>query len=322
MRLSKRLAIAAAFAAAAMASHAFPDRPITVVVPYAAGGSTDVLARMLVDAMGKDLGQAVVVENLGGAGGTLGTAKVARAPKDGYTVLMHNMAIATAPALYPKLNYDVLKDLEAVSLLGDVPMILVRSKRFAPPSVGQLVSSMKEKPGSVNFAHAGTGATSHLCALLFSQATGTTSTLVPYRGTGPALTDLVAGNVDVICDQPVATGPHIQSGALVPYALSGEERLASMPTVPTFAQAGLRNFNPVVWHGMYVPKGTPGAVVARLNKAVQSALGRPELVQRFQDMGVVIPSRDRQTAQAAQALTNAELKRWDPIIKAVGIKAD
>jgi tripartite-type tricarboxylate transporter receptor subunit TctC len=322
MRLSKKLAVAAIVAAATLTSHAFPDRPITVVVPYAAGGSTDVLARILVDAMGKDLGQAVVVENLGGAGGTLGTAKVARAPKDGYTVLMHNMAVATAPALYAKLSYDVQKDLEAVSLLGDVPMILVRSKRFAPASIAQLVAQMKEKPGGVNFAHAGTGATSHLCAILLSQATGTTSTLVPYRGTGPALTDLVAGNVDIICDQPVATGPHIQSGALIPYAVSGEERLASLPAVPTFAQAGLKNFNPVVWHGMYVPKGTPSDVVARLNKAVQASLSRPELIQRFQDMGVVIPARERQTPQAAQNFTNAELKRWEPIIKALGVKAD
>jgi tripartite-type tricarboxylate transporter receptor subunit TctC len=325
MHLASQLALAVTLACAAGASQAYPDRPVTVVVPYAAGGSTDVLARILADALGKDLGQAVVVENVGGAGGTLGTSKVARSSKDGYTILMHNMAVATAPALYSKLGYDVQKDLEAVSLLGDVPMILVRSKRFAPATLAQLTAFMKEKPGGVNFAHAGIGATSHLCAMLFSQAAGTTSTLVAYRGTGPALQDLVAGNVDVICDQPVATGPHIQSGALGPYAVSavsGEERLASLPAVQTFAQAGLPNFNPVVWHGLYVPKGTPAGVVARLNKAVQAALSRPELVQKFQDMGVVIPPLARQTPQAAQAFTLSELKRWEPIIKAVGVKAE
>jgi tripartite-type tricarboxylate transporter receptor subunit TctC len=322
MRKINKAAVASLLALASFASSAFPDRPITVVVPYAPGGSTDVLARVLVDVLAKDLGQPVVVENLGGAGGTIGTAKVARSNKDGYTVLLHNMAVATAPSLYSKLPYDISKDLEAVALIADVPMILVRSKRYAPATLSQLVDDMKARPGAVNFAHAGVGATSHLCAILFSQATKTASTLVPYRGTGPALTDLLAGSVDVICDQPVATGPHIQAGGLVPYAISGDKRLPVLPNAPTFAEAGLKDFQPVVWHGMYVPKGTPAAVVTRLNKAVQTALDRPELVKRLNELGAEVPSQDRRTTQVAQSFTLAEVARWAPILKAAGAKAD
>ena len=312
------LSIASASAAAAD----FPSRAVTIVVPYAAGGSTDVLARLFADAMSKDLGQPVIVENAGGAGGTIGTGKVVRAPKDGHTVLLHNMAVATAPALYSKLGFDVAKDLDAVALLGEVPMILVRNKNFAPATLSELTQAMKDKPGTVNFAHAGVGATSHLCALLFSQSTGTTSTLVPYRGTGPALLDVLAGNVDVICDQPVATGPHIRSGALLPYAIATGERLPSLPNVPTFEEAGVKDFNLAVWHGMYVPSGTPPEVVNRLNQSVQNAMNSAELSQRLSDMAVIPPAKAQLSPQAAREYTEAEIKRWDPIIKAAGAKAD
>lgn len=323
MNAMKKLVLASAWVALSTAAlAAYPDRPITVIVPYAAGGSTDVLARVLADAMGRDLGQPVIVENQGGAGGTIGTAKVTRAPKDGYTVLLHNMAVATAPALYNKLGYDVTKDLNAVALLGDVPMILVRSKHFAPATLAELTKAMKDKPDSVNFAHAGIGATSHLCALLFAQATGTRATLVPYRGTGPALQDMVAGNVDVICDQPVATGPHIQAGTLLPYAVATAARLPSLPNVPTFAEAGLQDFKLAVWHGLYLPGGTPPEVVDRLNRAARAALASPDVVQRFKDMAVIAPPPERQTPQAARDHILAEVTRWEPIIKAAGVRAD
>ena len=309
-------------AVSAMAAVAFPTKPVTIVVPYSAGGSTDVLARVLAEALTRDLGQQVIVDNVGGAGGTIGTSKVVRAFNDGHTIMLHNMGIATAPALYSKLPFDVTKDLEPISLVGDVPMILVRNKSFAPSTVADLIKLMKAKPGEVKFAHAGIGATSHLCAMLITQTTDTTVTMVPYRGTGPALLDLVAGNVDMICDQPVATGPHIQSGALKAYAMATKERISTMPEVPTFAESGMSGFELSVWHGIYAPKGTSPDKIQRLNKAVRVALSDPILVKRFTDMGVVIPNADRLQPETLGRHTVSEINRWAPVIKTAGAKAE
>ncbi|WP_431049313.1 tripartite tricarboxylate transporter substrate-binding protein [Roseateles sp. L2-2] len=312
----------AAMALATAASAAYPDKPITMVIPYATGGSTDVIGRLIAEAMTRDLGQQVIVENAGGAGGTIGTAKVARAAPDGYTVLLHNMGIATAPALYPKLTFDANKDLVPISLAGDVPMILVGNKNFAPATVAEVIKQMKAKPGEVRFAHAGVGATSHLCAMLFSQTTNTTVTMVPYRGTGPALQDVIAGNVDLICDQPVATGPHVAAGALKAYAMATKARVPQLPNVPTFAESGLPGFELAVWHGVYAPKGTPAAVITRLNTALRNALADANVAKRFQEMGVVPPQGDRLKPEALGAQTAAEIKKWDPVIKAAGAKAE
>lgn len=306
----------------ATAVAAYPEKPITLVVPYAAGGSTDVLARVLAEFMSRDLGQQVLVDNAGGAGGTIGTGKVVRAQNDGYTLLLHNMGIATAPALYAKLAFDVTKDLEPIALAGDVPMILVRNKNFAPATVADLIKHMKAKPGDVKFAHAGVGATSHLCAMLLNQTADTTVTMVPYRGTGPALQDVISGNVDVICDQPVATGPHIQAGLLKAYAMATKARIPTLPDVPTFAESGLPGFELAVWHGIYAPKGTPPALIERMNKAVRVALSDPTVVKRFTDMGVTIPRGDRLKPEILREHTTAEIKRWTPVIKAAGAKAE
>jgi len=313
---------AISMAVATAASAAYPDKPITMVIPYATGGSTDVIGRLIAEAMTRDLGQQVIVENAGGAGGTIGTAKVVRAPADGYTILLHNMGIATAPALYPKLTFDATKDLAPISLAGDVPMILVGNKDFAPATVAEVIKQMKAKPGEVRFAHAGVGATSHLCAMLFSQTTNTTVTMVPYRGTGPALQDVIAGNVDLICDQPVATGPHVASGALKAYAMATKARVSQLPNVPTFAEGGLPGFELAVWHGVYAPKGTPAAVVTRLNTALRHALADANVVKRFQEMGVVAPQGERLKPQALGVQTASEIKKWDPVIKAAGAKAE
>lgn len=301
---------------------AYPSKPIGMVVPYAPGGSTDVLARVLAEAMARELGQAVVVENIGGAGGTIGTAKVVRAAADGHTVLLHNMGIAIAPALYKKLNFDVTRDLEPVALSGDVPMIMVRQPRFAPASVGELIQFMKTHPGDVKIAHAGIGATTHLCALLFTQATGTQATLVPYRGTGPGLTDLLAGNVDLICDQPVSTISYLQAGSLKPYAVATKDRLAILPSVPTFAEAGLPNFKLSVWHGLYVPKGTPSAVIERLNQALRAALAQPAVAKRLGEMGIVLPQGERLSPAALAQHTSDEIRNWTQILGAAGLQLD
>lgn len=322
MRSFRQTALALALTASSLAAMAFPTKPITIVVPYAAGGSTDVLARVLAETMTRDLGQQVIVENAGGAGGTIGTSRVTRAANDGHTLLLHNMGIATAPALYSKLTFDVKKDLEPVALAGNVPMILVANKKFGPANLADFIKQMKAQPGAVKFSHAGIGATSHLCAMLINQTLATTVTMVPYRGTGPALQDLVAGNVDVICDQPVATGPHIQSGMLKAYAMATKERLGTMPDVPTFSEAGMPGFELAVWHGLYAPKGTPASVIERLNKAMRVAFSEPGLIKRFQDMGVVIPQGDQLKPETLGQHTAAEIKRWDPVIKAAGAKAE
>lgn len=322
MRSFTQTVLVAALATASLAATAFPTKPVTIVVPYAAGGSTDVLARVLAEAMARDLAQPVIVENAGGAGGTIGTARVTRAQNDGHTLLLHNMGVATAPALYSKLSFDVKKDLEPIALAGDVPMILVRNKNFAPATLADLIKKLKAEPGTVKFAHAGIGATSHLCAMLINQTLGTTVTMVPYRGTGPALQDLIAGNVEVTCDQPVSTGPHIQAGLIKAYAMATKERLATMPDVPTFSEAGMPGFELAVWHGLYAPKGTPAAVIERLNKAARAAFAEPALIKRFNDMGVVIPQGDRLKPEALRQQTSSEIQRWAPVIKAAGAKAE
>jgi tripartite-type tricarboxylate transporter receptor subunit TctC len=320
IRFSK-VAACAALALASGVAMAFPEKPIVMVVPYAAGGSTDVLARILAESMSRDLGQQVVVENVGGGGGTIGTTKVVRARNDGYTILLHNMGIATAPALYDNLGFDPRSDLDPVALAGDVPMILVRNKNFAPSTVPDLIKYMKGHPGAVNLAHAGVGATSFLCALLFTQTANVKATLVPYRGTGPALQDLVAGNVDMICDQPVATGPHIKSGSLKPYAMATAERISIMPDVPTFKEQGLDNFQLSVWHGIYAPKDTPKDVIERLNKSIRTAFSESALTKRFKDMGVIIPEPARLLPTALGEHLKKEIDRWNPVIKASGAKA-
>lgn len=322
MNSFRKLLIAIAAGALSLAASAFPMKPVTMVVPYAPGGSTDVLARVLAEAMARDLGQPVVVENIGGAGGTIGTAKVVRAPIDGHTVLLHNMGVAIAPALYNKLGFDVTKDLEPIALAGDVPMILVRNPHFTPATVEELIKHMRAKPGDTKFAHAGVGATSYLCAVLFNQAANTTAILVPYRGTGPALIDLLAGTVDIICDQPVSTNQYLQAGSLKPYAVATKERLGILPTVPTFAESGLPGFQLAVWHGLFAPKGTPAAVVDRLNKAARSALASPTVVKRLSEMGVIVPQGDRLLPSALQQHMSNEVKKWGQVLSAAGAKLE
>lgn len=321
-KLAKNILAVALAAVSLAAAAAYPDKPIMMVVPYAPGGSTDVLARVLAEVMTRDLGQQVVVDNTGGAGGTIGTSKVTRAAADGYTLLLHNMGIATAPALYAKLPFDATRDLEPIGLAGDVPMILVRNRNFEPATVADLIKHMKAKPGAVRFAHAGVGATSHLCAMLFNQTADTTSTMIPYRGTGPALQDVLAGNVDLICDQPVATGPHMQAGLIKPYAIATKARVPTLPEVPTFGEAGLSGFELAVWHGLYAPKGTPAAIVERLNASLRHALADRGVVKRFGEMGVMLPQGDRLRPEALRAHTVAEVRKWAPVIKAAGAKAE
>lgn len=303
----------------AAAAEEFPGKSVTMIIPYPAGGSTDVLGRIVAGSMSNFLKQQVVVENVGGAGGTVGAGRVARAAADGYTVLFHNMAHATAPSLYSKLPYDPQTSFEPVGSVADVPMILVAKKDFPANNYEELVKHARANPGKIMFANAGIGATSHLCGVLFTSVTKLDMLLVPYKGTGPALNDLVGGHVDMICDQPASTTGWIQKGNIKAIALATKERLPTLKDVPTFEESGLKNFELAVWHGMYVPQGTPAAVVTKLNAALQAALKDPAVVAKFDGLGAVPPSTALQTPEGLRSHLKSEVGRLGNALRNAGV---
>ena len=312
-----------ALALAATAAHAqYPTKPVTIVVPFAAGGPTDTVARSIGQAMEKSLGTNVIVENKPGAGGTIGVADVARAPADGYRILIHHIGMATAPSLYRKLPFDPLKDLEYVGLINDVPMTLLVRNTLPVNSVKELIAYTKTNKDKMTLANAGIGAASHLCGLLFQQAIETDLTTVPYKGTAPAITDLIGGQVDILCDQTTNTTEQIKGGKVKALALTAPKRLESLKDLPTSAEAGLPGFELSIWHGMYAPKGTPKPVVDKLVAALQTALKDPALNKRFSDLGATTVTVDKQTPDALGKHLKAEIDKWSPIIKKAGVYAD
>jgi tripartite-type tricarboxylate transporter receptor subunit TctC len=315
-------AVAAATLTAPAAAQSYPTRPVTIVVPFAPGGPTDIVARSVAQAMEKSLGGTVVVENKPGAGGTLAVADVARAPADGYRLLVHHIGMSTAPALYRKLPFDPLKDFEYIGLINDVPMTLLVRPGLPVTSVKELTAYVKTNRDKVTLANAGLGAASHLCGLLFQQAIATDLTTVPYKGTAPAMADLLGGQVDILCDQTTQTTPQILSGKLRALAITSPRRLDTLKDVPTAAEAGLPGFELSVWHGMYAPKGTPKPVADKIVASMQAALKDPDLVKRFTDLGSVIVAPDRQTPDALGKYLKTEIDKWAPIIKKAGEYAD
>ena len=312
-----------ALALAATAAHAqYPTKPVTIVVPFAAGGPTDTVARSIGQAMEKSLGTNVIVENKPGAGGTIGVADVARAPADGYRILIHHIGMATAPSLYRKLPFDPLKDLEYVGLINDVPMTLLVRNTLPVNSVKELIAYTKTNKDKMTLANAGIGAASHLCGLLFQQAIETDLTTVPYKGTAPAITDLIGGQVDILCDQTTNTTEQIKGGKVKALALTAPKRLESLKDLPTSAEAGLPGFELSIWHGMYAPKGTPKPVMDKLVAALQTALKDPALNKRFSDLGATTVTADKQTPDALGKHLKAEIDKWSPIIKKAGVYAD
>ncbi|KQT11435.1 tripartite tricarboxylate transporter substrate-binding protein [Ramlibacter sp. Leaf400] len=313
---------AALLALGVSAQDAFPRKPITMVVPFAAGGPTDVVTRALGQAMTASLGQPVVVENKLGAGGTVAAAHVARAAPDGYTLLIHHNGMATAPALYRKLQYTPLNDFEFVSQVIDVPMTLIGRKDLPAANLQELIAYLKANTAKVNVAHAGLGAVSHLCSLLFRQAVGLELQTVPYQGTGPALNALLGGQVDLLCDQTTSTTSHIKAGSVKLYGVTTTQRIAAMPEVPTLAEQGLKGFQMVVWHGIYAPKGTPPAVVQKVNAAVRAALKDPAFQQRMKDLGAEIVPEAKQSPDGLKTWLKTETDRLGPVIRAAGAYAD
>ncbi|WP_271203618.1 tripartite tricarboxylate transporter substrate binding protein BugD [Methylopila jiangsuensis] len=300
----------------------YPSRPITLVVPFSAGGPTDTVSRLVAEAMGKDLGQQIVIENVGGAGGTLGAGRVAKSDPDGYTLLLHHIGMATSVPLYRKLPYDTLNAFEYVGLVTEVPMTIVGRGSLEPTDLKSLIDYVKTNKDTVTYANAGVGSASHLCGLLFMSRLETPLTTVPYKGAGPAMTDLVGGQVDFICDQTTNTTSQIRAGKIKAYAATVKERLASLPDIPTAAEAGLPDFNLTVWHGMYAPKGTSPEIVAKLTAALQKALKDPNVVKRFADLGTTPSTEAEATPDALKAKLVSEIERWTPVIKAAGVYAD
>jgi tripartite-type tricarboxylate transporter receptor subunit TctC len=317
-----KLCISAMMAISVSAFAQYPDKTITMVVPFPPAGSTDVLGRILSQTMTKNLGQSVVVENTGGAGGTIGAGRVARANNDGYTLLFHNMAHSSAQALYAKLPYDPQTDFEPVGFVTEVPMILVARKNLPAENLQQLIAYIKANPGKVNFATAGVGATSHLCEVLFKSATGGKWTTVPYKGTGPALNDLLGEQVDLICDQPASTINHIKAGTLKPIGVATKERLSALPQVPTFAEQGMPKFQLAVWHGLYAPKGTPKPVVEKIAASLREALKDPVLVQKFQEMSSSIASPEMAKPEYLKTFLKSEVEKWKKALRLAGVKPE
>ncbi|HRH89367.1 MAG TPA: tripartite tricarboxylate transporter substrate-binding protein [Rubrivivax sp.] len=304
------------------AAQGWPSKPVTLVVPFAAGGPTDVVARVLAASMTKALHQTVVVENKTGAGGTVAAAYVARAQPDGYTFLIHHNGMATAPALYRKLSYNPLTDFEYVGQVVDVPMTLLGRKDLPASNTTELLAYLKANGDKVNLAHAGLGAVSHLCGMLFRQAVGVELTTVPYQGTGPAMNALLGGQVDLLCDQTTSTTPHIKAGTVKLYGVTTPARLKTLPGTPTLAEQGLKGFDVVVWHGIYAPKGTPKEAVTKFGAALQAALKDPAVVAKMDELGAVIVPEAKQTPAGLQSWLQQETARYAPVIKAAGQFAD
>jgi tripartite-type tricarboxylate transporter receptor subunit TctC len=308
--------------AAPVAAQEYPNKVVTMIVPFTAGGPTDTVARLISVPMTKALKQQVIVENVDGAGGTIAGYRVAKAAPDGYTILIHHIGMSTAPALYRKLPYKPLEDFEHIGLINEVPMTLVAKKDFPAKDLKELIAYVKANKDKVNYANAGLGAASHLCGMLFMTAIQTDVTTVPYKGTGPAMNDLLGGQVDFMCDQTTNTTSQIKAQKIKVYGVTTKKRVASLPNVPTMDEAGLKGFEVSVWHGLYAPKGTPKSVIDALTRALQVALKDDNVRLRFAELGTEPVAENRATPAALRAHLKAEIDKWGPIIKKAGLYAD
>jgi tripartite-type tricarboxylate transporter receptor subunit TctC len=316
--------VAALLAAGTVAAQDYPSKPITVVVPFSAGGPTDKVARDLAEALRKPLNATIVIENVGGAGGTLGATKVARAAPDGYTLLLHHIGMATSPTLYRSLPYKTLDDFEYLGMINEVPMTLVGRPTLEAKNYAELIKWIEANKGKVNLANAGLGAASHLCGLLFQQSIKIDMQTVPYKGTAPAMTDLMGGQVDIMCDQTTNTTAQIEGGKIKAYAVTTTKRLTTptLAKLPTLDESGLKGFNVTIWHAMYAPKGTPKAVVDKVNAALKTALKDAEFIKREEALGAVVVSDARTNPAEHKKFVEAEINKWGPVIKAAGQYAD
>jgi tripartite-type tricarboxylate transporter receptor subunit TctC len=325
MKLLSRIINALALAnVATLAWAEFPEKPVTLVVPFAAGGPSDKIARDLAEALRKPLGQTVIVDNAGGAGGTIGAAKVARANPDGYTLLVHHIGMSTAPALYRKLSFKVMEDFEFLGLINEAPSVLIGKTSLPANNFADLRKWLAANPGKVNLANAGLGSASHLCGLMFQSALKSNLTTVPYKGTAPAMTDLIGGQVDLMCEQATNAVPQIEAKKVKVFGVTSLQRLQipALKDAPTLSEEGLKDFNVQVWHGLYAPRGTPPAVLGKLNAALRAALKDPDLIKRQEALGVSVITDGRLEPAGHKKFVEAEIARWSKVIKDAGEYAD
>jgi len=309
-----------AFSGVALAQ--YPTKTINMLVPYAAGGPTDTVARVMAQAMIKPLGQTVIVENRPSAGGILAPETVKNAKPDGYTILIHHIGMATTPALYRQLRFNPLTDFEYIGLINDVPMTLIARGNFPAKDFKEFLAYIKANKDKVTYANAGIGAASHLCGMLFMSAIQTDVLTVPYKGTAPAMNDLLGGTVDFMCDQTTNTTNQIKGGKVKVYAVTSKKRVASLPDVPTLDELGLKGFEVGIWHALYAPKGTPKAVIDKLAAALQEGLKDDTVKKRFADLGAEAVPLNRANPAALAAHLKSEIDKWAPIIRKAGVYAD
>lgn len=303
-----------------MAQGAYPERPVTMLVPAAAGGPSDTVARMVAEAMSADLGEPVIIENAGGAGGSLGAGRVARAAPDGYTLLLYHIAVATFGALYPNLPYKPGEAFDAVGLVTEVPLTLVGRKELPPADVTALLDWLKGKGAGAMFGTAGVGAVSDLCGRLLTDAVGVKLTVVPYKGTGPAMNELLGGQTDIMCDQTTNTVNQIEAGLIKPYAVTSRERIAILPDLPTLAESGVKGFELSAWHAIWAPKGTPEPIRQKLAASLRKALADPRVIERFAGLGTAPVSAELATPAALDERFRSEIARWNKLLAGVGEK--
>jgi tripartite-type tricarboxylate transporter receptor subunit TctC len=303
-------------------AQAYPSRPITAVVAFAAGGSGDTIARILAEHMRKTLGQTIVIENVGGAAGSIGVGRVARAPADGYTIVFGNWPTHVLNGAIYSLPYHVLNDFEPVAMLATESIVIVGKKALPPNNLKELIAWLKANPDKASAGTTGAGGVGHVIGVFFQKETGTQFQFVPYRGLAPAMQDLVAGQIDIMFDTSANSLPQVRAGTVKVYAIASRERLASAPQIPTAHEAGLPGFYASNWRGLWAPKGTPKDVIAKLNEATVLALADPDVRKRFADLGQEIPPREQQTPEALASHHKAEIERWWPVIKAAKIKAN
>jgi len=322
--MRRSLLLAAGLLACLPALADYPEKPVTLIVPFAAGGPTDKVGRDLAEALRKPLGGTVIIENVNGAGGTLGANRVAKAAPDGYTLLLHHIGLATAPSLYRSLPYKTLDDLEYLGMVNEVPMTIIGRSTLPANTFAELGKWLEANKGKVNLANAGVGSASHLCGLLFQSAMKLDMTTVPYKGTGPAMNDLLGGQVDVMCDQTTNTTGQIESGKVKAYAVTSLKRLTAGPLakLPTADESGLKGFSVTVWHGLYAPKGTPKAVIDKINAALRTALKDADFVKHQEALGAVVVNDARLSPAEHKKFVEAEINRLGPVIKAAGQYAD
>jgi tripartite-type tricarboxylate transporter receptor subunit TctC len=316
------LAGIALFTASHGGAQQYPTKVVTVIVPFTAGGPTDTVARLIAQPMTNALKQQVIVENVGGAGGTIGAARVARSAPDGYTLFLHHIGHSTAPSLYRKLSYNSITDFEPIGLINEVPMTLIARRDFPPADLKAVISYVKSNKDKVTYANAGIGAASHLCGMLFMSTVQVDLTTVPYKGTADVMKDLLGGQVDFSCDQTTNTTSQIKADKVKVYGVTTLKRLASLPKIPTLDEAGLKGFEVSVWHALYAPKATPKPVIDTLTKALQAALKDSTVKQRFGDLGTEPVAEKRATPEALRTHLKSEIDRWSPIIKKAGVYAD